>query len=65
MTFKEWNTQQEEYEQWYESEVEENDEINARAQRKYWRTKLINACAIFFPDLPEIEGWILVGVRGL
>lgn len=64
ITFKKWLQQDEEYQQILR-DAEETEEINSSARRKFMRMRLINACATFFPDMPEIEGWILVGVRSL
>lgn len=60
MTFKEWSDQQDEDEELAREDAE-NAEAYQRVRKRFRENAMINALAVFFPDMPELEGRVLWG----
>lgn len=60
MTFKEWLDAAVE-DEIADAEHEEDLEEYRSARRRWRKINMINALAAFFPDLPELEGRVLLG----
>lgn len=43
-------------------EPDEDEQTYNEARLRFRRNEMIDALAVFFPDLPELEGRVLLGV---